>query len=101
MGQLGLEEIQALLATNTTNGIPRTKQFGPLRTYDQEMRCASRGCGSPTYFMLNGISYCWPHVVWRMNEMLTPEEELQELTNEEREFWKRNGRLFSYEESSV
>ena len=36
-----------------------------------------------------------------MNEMLTPEEELQELTNEEREFWKRNGRLFSYEESSV
>lgn len=102
MGQLGLEEVQALIASNTTNGrVPRTKQFGPLRTYDQEMRCASRGCGSPTHFQLNGIPYCWPHVVWRMNEMLTPQEELDQLDSEVIEFWKRNGRLFRYEESSV
>lgn len=47
------------------------EQRGPLRHYDTEARCASRGCNSPTHFKLEGVSYCMIHCLYLMNEMLT------------------------------
>lgn len=54
----------------TRNKYPRPEQVGPLRRYDNEMRCASRGCNSPTYYKLQGIQYCSVHVIRIMNDML-------------------------------
>lgn len=45
-------------------------QVGPLRHFDREMRCASRGCGSSTFYKLEGIPKCTTHLLFRMNEML-------------------------------
>lgn len=45
-------------------------QNGPLRFFDTQHRCASRGCSSPTYYKLQGISYCQKHAMFKMNEML-------------------------------
>jgi hypothetical protein len=49
---------------------PIPQQMGPLRRTDNEMRCASRGCSSPTYYKFQGIPYCSTHVMRIMNEML-------------------------------
>jgi len=49
---------------------PRPTQNGPFRFFDSEMRCASRGCGSPTRYKLQGIPYCSVHCLNRMNDML-------------------------------
>jgi hypothetical protein len=46
------------------------EQTGPLIQYDREMRCASRGCGSSTFFKLQGIPKCTTHCLKTMNEML-------------------------------
>jgi len=66
--------LQEVLA-DETNVDPRIKypvpeQRGPLRRFEREMRCASRGCGSSTYFKLQGIPYCMIHCLRLMNEML-------------------------------
>lgn len=45
-------------------------QEGPFRFFDREMRCASRGCSSPTHYKLQGIAYCSKHCLLKMNEML-------------------------------
>src|SRR5687768_8718268 len=45
-------------------------QRGPLRFFDTTMRCASRGCSSPTWCKLFGVPYCQVHVDWIMNEIL-------------------------------
>lgn len=72
---LSPEQIIALLKQDTAatcsmgHNIP--EQYGPLRHYDVTMRCASRGCGSPTHFKLNDIPYCMIHCLRRMNDMLT------------------------------
>lgn len=66
------EELE-LLGTVISDGpinYPAPEQFGPLRWYDKEMRCASRGCGSPTYCKLKGIPYCIMHSLKLMNELL-------------------------------
>lgn len=49
---------------------PVPKQVGPLRQFDTGMRCAKRGCSSPTYFKLKGIPTCMIHAMRDMNEML-------------------------------
>lgn len=46
------------------------EQYGPVRQYDREMRCASRGCGSSTFLKLQGIPLCMSHIIDRLNEML-------------------------------
>lgn len=46
------------------------EQHGPLRQFERAMRCASRGCGSSTFFKLQGIPYCMIHCLRRLNEML-------------------------------
>jgi len=48
----------------------RPKQVGPLRRHDKEMRCANRGCGSPTYLRVQGVSRCSVHALNELNEML-------------------------------
>lgn len=46
------------------------EQKGPVRFYDNTLRCASRGCASPTHFKVQGVPYCMIHVVWKLNDML-------------------------------
>lgn len=45
-------------------------QVGPLRWVDKDMRCASRGCSSPTTCKVQGVPYCLMHALRRLNEML-------------------------------
>jgi hypothetical protein len=69
---LGLapEQIKELLKQGSQVGYPPPPQFGPLRWFDTEMRCSSRGCGSPTHCKLEGIPRCGMHALKKMNEML-------------------------------
>lgn len=46
------------------------EQHGPLRRYERNMRCASRGCASPTYHKVQGVPYCMIHCMGRLNNML-------------------------------
>lgn len=62
--------IESLLEKSSTKTYDIPEQFGPLRHFDREMRCASRGCGSSTYYKLQGIPYCMTHSLRTMNEML-------------------------------
>jgi hypothetical protein len=63
---LSLEQISELLGPK-----PReSTQVGPLRWFDKEMRCASRGCSSPTYVKLQNVPRCMIHAVNEMNLML-------------------------------
>lgn len=45
-------------------------QEGPLRFFDVEMRCANRGCSSPTYCKVQGVPRCFVHALHVLNEML-------------------------------
>lgn len=53
---------------------PRGIQNGPLQWYDEEMRCANKGCSSPTYCKLSGIPRCMMHALREMNLMLIAHE---------------------------
>lgn len=65
---LDTSEINALLKKSMPPEPP--KQYGPMRRFDREMRCASKGCGSSTYLKLQGIPYCTAHTLIRLNNML-------------------------------
>jgi len=54
----------------TTDGFERPEQFGPVRWFDKEMRCATRRCNSPTYIRLNRIPTCMMHAIKELNQML-------------------------------
>jgi hypothetical protein len=82
---LTIAEISALLKP-AAKGYPRPPQFGPLRWFDSEMRCACRGCSSPTMLKLNGVARCSVHAMKMMNEMLTSDEEKKDLQYEKRAF---------------
>ena len=49
---------------------PRPIQVGPLRFFDTEFRCASRGCGSSTRWKVCGIPRCVVHALRELNDML-------------------------------
>lgn len=49
---------------------PVPEQFGPLRWHDKEVRCASRGCASPTYLKVSRVPRCMVHALRELNEML-------------------------------
>jgi hypothetical protein len=53
-------------------------QTGPLRYYDREMRCASRGCGSPTYTKVEHVPLCMTHALRKLNELVVQVTELRE-----------------------
>ena len=50
-------------------------QKGPLRYFDQTLRCTSRRCGSPTHYKFRGMPLCTVHALRMMNEELTHEDE--------------------------
>lgn len=66
--------ISALLAPSKAKKAsplrPHPPQNGPLRWVDQEGRCSSRGCNSPTYTKVSGIYYCGSHSLVELNRML-------------------------------
>jgi hypothetical protein len=46
----------------------QTSKF--VRWMDKEMRCANRGCGSPTYIKVVGIPRCKTHAIHLLARML-------------------------------
>jgi len=78
MTSLDLNTITELLKPQRTPAAPKPptthrvviEQYGPLRWFDTEMRCVSRGCSSPTYCKLEGVPYCTMHALKLMNELL-------------------------------
>ena len=54
---------------------PRPTQLGPLHWYDQTMRCAQRGCGSPCLIKVRGIPYCQNHALTILNRIVMVEIE--------------------------
>lgn len=86
--ELDTETILALLgpqhadrtANKSISPFPRPEQTSKfVRWYDVGMRCASRGCSSPTYVKLKGVPYCMKHMIHNMdkllNEMVSDESE--------------------------
>jgi hypothetical protein len=73
MPPLTLAEIQGLLdeEVEKTLDYARTQniQNGPLRWYDTEMRCVSRGCSSPTHCKVEGLPLCMMHSLRKLNEL--------------------------------
>lgn len=65
-----LEFLEELLRDEPQEVDFHVEQFGPLRRFDKEMRCASRGCGSSTFFRVRGIPRCISHALRELNEML-------------------------------
>lgn len=49
-------------------------QRGPLRYWDNEMRCTSKRCGSSTHYKFRGMPLCTVHALRMMNEELTSRE---------------------------
>lgn len=64
-------------SSNTTTEVanrPRPVQFGPLKIGDEMyLRCAQRGCGSPTCFKVNSIPYCMSHAITQLNRIILTE----------------------------
>lgn len=75
---LSPKEITELLKINASSPYPIPPQYGPLRHFENEMRCACRGCGCSTYLRLEGIPRCSIHAMKMMNEMLMTPAELEE-----------------------
>jgi hypothetical protein len=48
--------------------MPGTIQVGPVHLVEKEKRCASKGCGSPTSWTLEGIPYCHVHLIAYLNQ---------------------------------
>ena len=69
MKQLSLKEINSILQTYDRPN-PVSNQTGPIRFFDKEMRCGSRGCSSPTYIKVKGMPKCMMHTIRMANEML-------------------------------
>jgi len=49
---------------------PVPQQYGPLRQFDREMRCACRGCSSSTFYKVCGVPRCMTHALRELNLML-------------------------------
>lgn len=64
---LDVTAIKALLGREERQTLP---QIGPIKWYDKEMRCASRGCSSPTYIKFLGIPKCTTHILKLANELM-------------------------------
>jgi hypothetical protein len=66
------DELDAIFAEPQTlaERFPAPDQHGPLRQFDTEMRCASRGCGSSTFLKVQGVQYCTTHALKMLNDLL-------------------------------
>lgn len=56
--------------TIMTGKYPIPEQRGPLRQFDSYHKCASRGCGSPTFYKVQGVPRCSIHALRQLNDML-------------------------------
>lgn len=59
--------VETLLTETSGHVAPIVEQYGPLRHWDKEMRCACRGCGSSTFYKVNGIPRCMTHALRELN----------------------------------
>lgn len=65
------ELFESLIAEEPTKReYPVPPQYGPLRQFDREMRCACRGCSSPTHFKVNAVPRCMIHALRELNLMI-------------------------------
>jgi|SRR5215831_287414 len=73
MSVLTPEQVQSLL---NQDKVPtqHTIQVGPVSQVDKEKRCVSRGCSSPTHWLLDGIPFCSTHLIDSLNERFIPTE---------------------------
>jgi hypothetical protein len=78
---LSPDEIAGLLSKTATGATKTAKysyhineQFGPLRWFEKEMRCACKGCNSPTYCKVEGIPRCMIHALRELNDLLVAVE---------------------------
>lgn len=46
------------------------KQRGPMRQFENSMRCKSQNCGSPTFIKVQGVPLCLMHALRTLNELL-------------------------------
>lgn len=56
---------------------PPPPQNGPLKWFDKEMRCSSKGCGSPTYLKVEYKPLCSVHALRKLNELVIEVTELR------------------------
>ncbi len=63
---------EELAGTTTTYEAP--VQHGPLRRFDRPARCASRGCGTETYYKVLNAPRCMTHALRELNELLIEAE---------------------------
>lgn len=66
-----LKEPEPFKATTKPNAVD-----GPCRYYEQEMRCASRGCSSPTHYKVEGIPRCYSHAIVTLNDLVIEVQEV-------------------------
>jgi hypothetical protein len=74
---LSANDVKALLSPKVSDS-KAPLQDGPLRWYDHEMRCASKGCSSPTYCKVEGVPYCMMHSLRKLNELVVQVTKLRE-----------------------
>ena len=49
---------------------PPKNPLSAITWVDGPLRCASRGCSSPTYCKVEGIPYCMKHSLDKMDEII-------------------------------
>jgi hypothetical protein len=69
--ELTQEKILELLEAKTykANDKPNSVD-GPTKYYDATLRCASKGCSSPTHYKIEGIARCHSHAIIELNDLL-------------------------------
>jgi hypothetical protein len=70
MSESAFIEVDDLEIFGTDTEVRASLQKGPLRWMEVEMRCASRGCSSPTYCTVNSVPRCVMHALRQLNEMI-------------------------------
>lgn len=84
MSTLSYEQITAILAENAAQErkaepdaeYPRPIQVGPLKYHEKSERCASRGCGSPTYITVDNVRRCLTHALYELNRLIIAQDSI-------------------------
>lgn len=67
---MAFTEVDPTAIESIVQPYPVPPQYGPLRQVERETRCASRGCGSSTFYKVNGIPRCMTHALRELNDMI-------------------------------
>lgn len=68
MSEMTIAEALNLLRPEPAAIPEQTSKY--VRWFDKEMRCASKGCSSPTYIKVEGVPYCMMHTIRKLTEIL-------------------------------